>query len=213
MSACALCGTPAAPPFRAPPPEGAPDLDGRPGEPTRSTLSRWVQRCRGCGACAPDLAALPASAAGIPATPAYLAVSSQFLRWAALVQGTPAEAEALLQAAWAEEDAGRDATGLRRRAAAIWPDTGEDDAILRAADVLRRAGDLQEAAARLDTLGPARDDTVARVAAFERARIAAGDTGRHLLSSALRPPARTPHVAHGKPAPAGFWGRLFGAAR
>jgi hypothetical protein len=54
------------------------------------------------------------------------------------------------------------------------------------------------------------DENSARILAFQRARLASGDSGRHLLSSALRPPARMPHVAHGKPKRAGFWGRLLG---
>jgi hypothetical protein len=90
MSACALCGTPAPPPFRAPAQEGSPDLDGRPGEPTRSTLRRWVLSCRGCRACAPDLAALPASGKQIVAAAEYRRLTSPFLRWAALAAGTPA---------------------------------------------------------------------------------------------------------------------------
>ena len=211
MSACALCGTPSPPPFRAPAQEGSPDLDGRPGEPTRSTLRRWVLSCRGCRACAPDLAALPAAAKDIVRTEQYRRLASPFLRWAALVAGTPDEAEALLQAAWDAEDEGRDASDLRRRAAELWPQPADAEAALRSADIQRRAGLLAEAARTLDALAPDLDDAAARVAAFERARILTGDTGRHLLSSALRPPARTPHVLHGKRATGGFWTRLLGS--
>ncbi len=210
MPACAACGTAAPLPFRAPPAETAPDLDGRPGEPTRSTLRRWLLRCRGCGACAPDLATLPPGAADIVRSPGYRA-QPPFLRWAALAAGTPDEAQALLQAAWEAEDSGADAMELRRRAAALWPAPADAEAALRLADIQRRAGLLAEAAATLDSW-PDRDDASARIAVFERARIAVGDTGRHLLSSALRPPARTPHVTHGKRAAGGFWGRLLGGA-
>lgn len=209
MSACALCGTPAPPPYRAPAQEGAPDLDGRPGEPTRSTLRRWVLCCRGCQACAPDLAALPASNAPIVESDGYRSLTSPFLRWAALVHGAPAEADALLQAAWDAEDQGQDATSLRRRAAEAWPAPTDAEAALRLSDIQRRAGMLAEAAATLERVPPGQDAAAAQIASFERARIAAGDTGRHLLSSALRPPARTPHVAHGK-RKAGFWTRFLG---
>ena len=85
-------------------------------------------------------------------------------------------------------------------------------AALRSADIQRRAGLMEEAAATLSGLPPGHDG-VTRIAAFERARIAVGDTGRHLISSALRPPARSPHVSHGKRAAPGFWGRLFGASK
>ena len=126
-----------------------------------------------------------------------------------MVAGTPAAPEALLQAAWEADDSGGDAVALRHRAAAIWPATADHEQTLRLVDVLRRAGSFAEAAARLPPLASAADETTRRIAAFQGARIAAGDTGRHLMSSALRPPARTPHVAHGR-SDAGFWGRLFG---
>ena len=208
MTACAVCGSPVSAPFRAPQPEGAPDLDGRPGEPARSTLPNWVQTCRSCGACAPNLAVAPATAAETIRTDAYRALASPFMRWAALSEGAE-RAEALLQAAWSVEDAGGDGAPLRRQAVAIWPKPFGVEAVLRLADIQRRAGMLTEAAATLATLpldaGP--------IAVFERARVAAGDTGRHMLSSALRPPARMPHVAHGKRAASGFWGRLLGTGR
>ena len=210
MSVCALCGTPAKPPFRAPPQEGSPDLDGRPGEPTRSTLRRWITCCGGCRACAMDLSSLPISAKDIVGTEAYRRITSPFLRWAALTTGTPEEGEALLHAAWDAEDEGQDAMPLRRRAAACWPAPADVETALRLADIQRRAGLFAEATATLDRFAPGHDDGVKRIAAFERARIAAGDLGRHLLSSALRPPARTPHVTHGKRSALSFWSRLRG---
>ncbi len=211
MSACALCRTPAPPPFRAPPPEASPDLDGRPGEPTRSTLARWLQTCSGCGACAPDLAQLPQSAQEAVHIDTYRALASPFERWAALVAGTADEAEAWLQAAWLAEDAGEDGVALRRRAVAVWPKPTDPEGVIRLADIRRRAGLLSAASEALNAIPLGSDDGLARIVVFERARIAAGDTGRHLLSSALRQPARTPHVSHGKRAAPGFWSRVFGA--
>ncbi len=212
MPVCALCGTPAKPAFRAPPQEGSPDLDGRPGEPTRSTLRRWIMCCGGCRACAMDLSSLPISGKDVVGTEAYRRITSPFLRWAALTSGTPDEGEALLHAAWDAEDEGQDATALRRRAAACWPAPADMEAALRLADIQRRAGLFEEAAATLDRFPLGQDDAAQRIAAFERARIAAGDLGRHLLSSALRPPARTPHVTHGKQSARSFWSRLRGAS-
>lgn len=210
MSVCSLCGMPAPPPFRAPPQEGAPDLDGRPGEPTRSTLRRWLVRCPGCRAFAPDVALLPTTAGDVVSSDGYKALKTPFLRWAALVAGTPDEAMALLQAAWDAEDDGKDGAVLRQRAVAVWPATADTESALRLADVQRRAGLLAEALQTLDRLPKQQDDAAARITAFERGRIALGDTGRHLVSSALRPPATMPHVAHGKRAPGGFWSRLVG---
>ena len=124
-----------------------------------------------------------------------------------LVAGTDDCAEALLQAAWEADDAAEDATALRRKAALVWPARGVESE-LRLIDVLRRAGAFAEAAARLDALPGRPGETSERIAAFQRGRIAAADAGRHLISSALRPPARMPHVAHGRPKPGGFWARL-----
>ena len=91
--ACSVCGTPARPPFRAPTAELAPDLDHRPGEPTRSTLPRWITTCRRCGASGPDLAALPAGADDVVRSDAYRALRTPgpampFLRWALICERT-----------------------------------------------------------------------------------------------------------------------------
>jgi hypothetical protein len=96
-----------------------------------------------------------------------------------------------------------------RQAAAVWGPPEGAEQTLRLVDVLRRAGAFAEAAALLPPLAKASDDATRLIAAFQQARIAAGDTGRHLMSSALRPPASKPHVAHGR-SDVGFWGRLLG---
>ena len=204
--ACAICGTRCRPPFRAPTAELAPDLDGRPGEPARSTLERWVALCPGCGAAAPDLAALPPEAAAVIPRADIQAEPDRFLRWSMITADPEAAAEAILQAAWLREDREEDATALRIRAAAAWQ--GDP---LRRIDILRRAGAMTEAdalAARLTGL----DEDQRRIVAFQRNRIAAGDTARHAISSALRPPSRTPHVTHvQKPTTKpGLFSRLFG---
>lgn len=218
--ACALCGAPCRKPFQAPPPELAPDLDLRPGEPTRSTLASWIATCRTCGASAPDLARLPQAACSTVQSEAYTAlkgsaVRNAFLRWAMLAEATNDRtdaAEAVLHAAWAEDDAGADAAPLRRRAAQLWgePDTMQDT--LRLIDILRRAADFPAAGARAAAAlaRPGIDETDAAVLRYQQTLIAAVDAGRHLLSSALRPPARTPHVTHGRPPARGFWQRLVG---
>src|SRR5689334_3563292 len=77
---CAVCGTEShQAPFRPSPPEQAPDLDLRPGEPVRSAMARWLQQCPGCGYAAPDITkAHPAAALAVAAAPfrALLADSS-----------------------------------------------------------------------------------------------------------------------------------------
>lgn len=217
---CALCQAPVRAPFRAPTAELAPDLDMRPGEPARSTLPRWVPTCRTCGASAPDLAALPAQAKAVVESAEYRALRGPapelpFLRWAMICEnaGDPAAAaEATLQAAWALDDAGRDAAALRCRAVALWGTPADTADALRLIDMLRRAGAFEaagHAASTLEAQSP--DENSANILRFQQARIAAQDSGRHMLSSALRPPARTPHVTHGRaPAHPGFWRRLLG---
>jgi hypothetical protein len=219
---CAACGAPVRPPFRAPQPELAPDLDMRPGEPTRSTVARWIATCPRCGACAPDLAALPDGARETVKSPVYAGLSgpagtTPALRWALICEVAglrePA-AEAVLQAAWMVDDAGGDAAALRLRAAALWAETEEPATRLRRVDVLRRAAAFAEARAAAERLARAApDENTADILDFQLRRIEAGDTGRHLISSALRPPARMPHVAHGPPAAGrpgkGLWARLF----
>jgi hypothetical protein len=78
--------------------------------------------------------------------------------------------------------------------------------------VLRRAGAFDRAATLAETLlAQAPDPDAASILRFQLARIAAGDSGRHTIASALPPPARSPHVAHGRTGKTGgFWRRLFG---
>ncbi len=217
---CAVCGAPVRAPYQAPAAELAPDLDLRPGEPARSTLPRWVATCRGCGASAPDLVALPRGAAETVGSPAYRALSGRgtelaFLRWAMLCEAAGEADEAagaVLQAAWALDDAGRDTRALRLRAAALWGRGATMQEGLRVLDALRRGGAAEAAGAQAAWMlaRPGVDPTDRAVIVFQQGLIDAGDTGRHLLSSALRPPSRTPHVTHGKTAPRGFWARMVG---
>lgn len=218
--ACALCGTPCRAPFAAPPAETSPDLDFRPGEPTRSTLRHWVATCRGCGATAPDLPRLPVAARPVVDSDAYRALAGtgpeqRFLRWAliaAAVDGPAAAAQAVLEAAWTLDDAGADAAPLRRQAVSLWgePATMQDG--LRLVDVLRRAGEFAAAGERVAALlsRPGLEEADTALLRYQHGLIEREDSGRHLLSSALRPPAQRPHVTQRQPAPRSFWQRLAG---
>lgn len=218
VRACALCATPCPPRFRPPAPELSPDLDLRPGEPTRSTLRLWLQTCTGCGAVAPDLTQLPPASIEIVETEAYLDLHARpdsatpFLRHAMLCREGD-RAGALLQAAWAADDAGDDdaARHFRRETAAAWGEPDGIESALRLIDILRRAGILKAAEECCGLIAAdVMDERSETILHFQLARIAEGDTGRHLMSSALRPPARMPHVAHGKPKPSGnFLARFF----
>jgi len=219
---CGICRTPAPAPFRAPMPEIAPDLDMRPGEPVRSTLRDWIQVCRGCGAAAPDLAALSSTARDAVESDDYRELSTSvleetlpFRRWALICERTGErgqQAEALLQAAWAADDAAAmtEAAKLRGTVAALWDGTADIELGLRRLDVLRRAGRFGEAAGWAEALAGRQPDELARtIIGFQQTRIAARDVGRHLISAALPPPSHSPHVAQTKRATTGFWSRLL----
>jgi len=219
---CGACGAEARNPFRAPQPEIAPDMDMRPGEPARSTLRDWVQVCPNCGAAAPDLSALPAAARAVAESDEYRLLSTSaleetlgFRRWALICERTNdrlQQAEALLQAAWAAEDAAAmtESSRLRVEVAGLWDGTTDVELGLRRLDVLRRAGLFDEAETWAMAMNERGQDELARaIIAFQRKKIAARDIGRHLISSALPPPSHSPHVSHGQRATTGFWSRLF----
>ena len=211
---CAVCGTAShQPPFRPSPPEQAPDLDLRPGEPVRGTMRWWLQQCPRCGYAAPSIAkAHPAAAQAVGAAPsrALLADSShpplgrRFLAWAHVLEETGAlhaAAEATLQAAWVADDLNRPdlARPWRLEAVALWRAGPALDAeqTVRVVDALRRAGAHDDARATAEALQRAEPvEAVAQVLALELRLIEAGDEGRHTVASALPPPARRPHVTH-----------------
>lgn len=220
--ACGVCGQPTQPPFRAPAPEIAPDLDMRPGEPTRSTLREWVQICPTCGAVGADLTTLPSTARAVVESDEYRLLSTEvleetlpFRRWALICERTgdrPQQAEALLQAAWAADDAAAmsEAARLRTTVASLWEGTDDIELGLRRLDVQRRAGLFDAADAWSSLLLERQPDDLARtIVQFQKARVAARDVGRHLISSVLPPPSHAPHVSHGKRATTGFWSRLL----
>jgi hypothetical protein len=230
MSVCAVCGAMVRPVFQMPAPELAPDLDFRPGEPARSTLRRWVTECSGCGAAAPDLTAIrDADAAVVRDDPEYAALRDQapafargFLLWALLCQRREdvwAAAEALLQAAWAADDAEEAewARAWRLQAAALWPQSSEVQPRLCLIDIYRRAGAFDEAEAVAESLTrEPLDDSSAAIVHFQRRLIAQQEMGRQLISSALRPPAARPHASYSKVRReagglAGFFRRLLGS--
>jgi hypothetical protein len=211
---CGVCGQESRQPgFRPPVPEQAPDLDLRPGEPVRSTMSRWLQACPHCGYAAPDIAeAHPAGAQAVAAAPyraliadtAHPVLARRFLAWAHVLEETGAlhaAAEATLHAAWVADDLNRDdlARQWRREAVALWRSGPALDAeqSVRVIDALRRAGDFAEAEGAAEALAAINPpEAVAQVTALEARLITAEDTGRHSLASALAPPARRPHVTH-----------------
>ncbi len=215
---CAVCGGLARAPFRAErPPEIAPDLDMRPGEPVRSTLRDWLQACGTCHAAGPDLSALPPGAKAVVESLAYRALSLEaaedtllFRRWAMICLAAgdkAAAAEATLQGAWAADDAAdmTEAAKLRRDAANLWGDQPDPATALQLLDVLRRAGEFAAVEARAANLAASGLDAfTAAIVAFQRAHAVERDVGSHLLSSAAPDHA----VPSDLPTPK-FWEWLF----
>lgn len=226
-SLCAVCGAVVRPVFQVPTPELAPDLDFRPGEPARSTLRRWVAECSGCGSAAPDLSAIGAEDVEVVRSDReYAALRAQspvfarpFLLWALLCQRRGdawAAAEALLQAAWAADDAEEAEWAMtwRQQAAAHWPGSREVQPRLCLVDICRRAGDFPRAAAVGEALAQEPlDESSMAILSFQRRLIARRETSRQLMSSALRTPATRPMVSSHDARPSslgGLWRRLFG---
>ena len=211
---CAVCGTGSRQPaFRPDPPEQAPDLDLRPGEPVRSTMPRWLQQCPACAYAAPDITrAHPAAAAAVAAAPfralmaeaSYPPLARRFLAWGHVLEETGAlhaSAEATLHAAWVADDLAKPdlARDWRRDAVALWRSGPRLDAeqTVRVIDALRRAEAWDDAAATVEALSRTRPpEAVMQVIGLEARLIAARDAGRHTVASALPPPARRPHVSH-----------------
>ena len=225
---CGVCGTESRHhPFRPAPPEQAPDLDLRPGEPVRSSMARWLQQCPSCGYAAPDISrAHPAAAEAVRAAPfrALLQetgtppLARRFLAWALVLEETGAlhaSAEATLHAAWVADDLCRPdlARAWRLDSVALWRSGPPLDAeqTVRVIDALRRAEEWEDAAHTAEALSRGEpSEVVAQVVTLERRLIEAQDSGRHSFASALPPPARRPHVSHQAIAPRGpgVWARL-----
>jgi hypothetical protein len=225
---CGVCGTESRhPPFRPSPPEQAPDLDLRPGEPVRSTMARWLQQCPNCGYAAPDISrAHPAAAEAVRAAPFRALIADgtipplgrRFLAYALVLEETGAlhaAAEATLHAAWVADDLDRDdlSRSWRLEAVALWrggPPLDPEQTV-RVVDALRRAEAWEDALATAEGLARAEPpEAVAQVVSLERRLIEAGDAGRHTVASALPPPSRRPHVSHHKVEGRGegLWARL-----
>ncbi|MBP0494330.1 hypothetical protein [Roseomonas indoligenes] len=226
---CAVCGTESRQSrFRPVPPEGAPDLDLRPGEPLRGTMAAWLQQCPHCGYVAPEIArAHPAVIEAVGTAPfrALIAdathppLSRRFLAYAYVLEETGAlhaAAEATLQAAWAADDARKPelARAWRGEAVALWragPPLDTEQTV-RVVDALRRSENFEDAGATAEQLAASHPpEAVAGVIALEQRLIALRDSGRHTVASALPPPARRPHATQSNIARrdgAGWWERL-----
>lgn len=147
---------------------GSPDLDTRPPEMARSTITFWIRECASCGYCAPDLSREQAQAEQTVRSSAYKSqlnhsaypqLANRFLCWAMVQEAAgvyPSAGWAAVHAAWACDDANSPdaADQCRLRAAQLFQEAkannsrfaqgaGMEEAIL--ADLLRRSGRFEEA--------------------------------------------------------------------
>ena len=129
---CGLCGLPSEQVTAgSPAPKNPPDFDTRPGEPLRSTLAEWVQRCPHCGYCADNIASIHDNAVHFVRGESYQQglndlnypeKAREFLSYAAILAHVGQLADAgwsALHGAWACDDAGDAAAAIRCRARAI----------------------------------------------------------------------------------------------
>ncbi len=132
---CGLCGVASEQwTSDSPKPKEAPDFDTRPGEPLRSTLPVWVQRCPHCGYCADSISSIHDNAVDFVRGEAYKSLlderafpekTREFLCYAAILSHVGQNADAgwsALHAAWACDDAGDEIAAIqcRKRAIALW---------------------------------------------------------------------------------------------
>lgn len=190
---------------------GPPDLDLRPAEMQRGTMSSWVQACTHCGNVSQAIEKEPANPdaaraamAGdrwreLTAGEAMPALAAVFLRHALLErsQGRPLEAgEATIRAAWAADDAGDGllAGNCRREAAdlllplLVSPDLAADrreTLAVRLVDVLRRAGEWARAKKFCaDLLAQASEGVIGEVLRLQASLVEQRDAGCHCIPQA-----------------------------
>jgi hypothetical protein len=60
---------------------GSPDLDTRPPEMQRSTISTWVQQCPKCGYCGSDISNAPKIAESLVRSPEYQKLANETIFW------------------------------------------------------------------------------------------------------------------------------------
>lgn len=179
-----------------------PDLDGRPGEMMRSTMSRWITQCPSCGAIAGDLSKLSWSITPVVQSAKYRAVLSDeqkpalaraFECAAILAQAARDPAQAyrwLVCAGWAADDAKAPsiAADYRRQAIAAAPAPESEQEAIAQLDVCRRAGLFEEAVRRASELSERSTKVARRIAEFQRARAMLEDVDVHQAADALATP-------------------------
>jgi hypothetical protein len=178
---------------------GPPDLDTRPAEMARSTMSHWLQECAHCGFLSRDLRRPHQGTLEIVGSDAYKSQRrdpaapdsvNRFLCAAMLLEKTWATAGAfwnVLAAAWCADDAGDDALARRCRLRAIdlalasaepiSRQAGAPDLIL--ADLYRRTGQFAKCLELAGRPAPDAEPIILKLMEFERTLAAKDDAACH----------------------------------
>jgi len=188
---------------------GSPGLDTRPPEPDGSHINKHIQRCPGCGYCAPDVSdGRPELLEPLKTdsyrsqleSPDFPEAANSYLCWSLIEENHGEYASAgfaCVRAAWVCDDASLDpsARHRRRRAVALLErareggkafagQIGGEEALL--ADLLRRSGDFQPALAFCQLgLERAPEKIVSLVLRFEETLVARSDVAHHTLDEAV----------------------------
>lgn len=181
---------------------GAPDLDLRPAEMQRSTMSTWTQYCPTCGLVADDLTEAKGDVSGVLQSAIYRRIltdaglpplASRFWCAALIHEATGSMMDAfrsMLCAAWAADDANADelARECRRHAVDhVTPYEGADmNMRIRLLDVTRRAALWDKADGMVEALS--REElpgVLPKIVAFEAQLISARDDRCYRVDDAL----------------------------
>lgn len=180
---------------------GTPDLDLRPAPMLRDTIAHWVQECPSCGACAASLEKLTqsqrsqiASAREAESQPDMPALAFRFAVWSRLADAMKRpyeQANALLNAAWACDDAGEDtwASRFRSRAASMLLELkgeGTFERQLQVVDLYRRTRQFAEATkVGKQLLREQLPDTLAGIARYQLRKCEERDDRRYTVTDTL----------------------------
>jgi len=214
---CAVCGTTSAQTGIASTNAfGSPDLDTRPPEMQRSTMSTWVQKCPECGYCARAINEAPAEANAVIASAEYLGqltspdypeLANAFLclRLVSERAGSISDAAwASIQAAWACDDSSNVVAAarcrneavrlmrvLREQGQTLTEQPGADEAMMT--DLLRRAGRFGEALDVVDqSMASIDHDLIRAILRYQKGLISKGDVAGHALAIGLHFPVKMP---------------------
>jgi hypothetical protein len=205
---CSLCGTSSSHAELESSHEfGSRDLDGRPAEGLRDTMSAWIQVCPGCLRCVGDLEAPEPTAWTVVGSEAYRrqlddpaqsSLANQFACRAMLDEASDAPFQAavnLLRAAWVCDDGGNEEGARRCRGRAadllgrltVRRISPPAELAVQRVELLRRAGRLDHARlalaeARALEIG---DEILRQVLAYQENLVARGDMSSRTVADAV----------------------------